>query len=583
MTLPCVARPPGWAFSAKAALLLALAAIGSMPTSAPAQVPPGGGPPPIDQQIVNPRPKFFVRARVDRKYQIYAEGETLTLKVRCEEDAFLYILYQQADGKIFQIFPNRGQPDNKIKAMQDIQVPAPDDAFRWVVDAPLGKEVVKVIASKKPIDALSLPGLREDHFNPITQDQVAGAGQQIGKEPANVWSEHDIKIMTVGRGQPTTPPEATKRVGVFFGVAEYEFDAPDYQFQRDEMMEKNGKVDESKLRHMNLNYTAKDATDLAQKFKEVGQLSDSRVFVNREVTKDKLREMITEWLPSVSKPGDTVFIFFSGHGDQIPDDDGDEKDGMDETIDTTEMMSLFAALQLLKEQEKGQVPASLVERVRALLKAGFEVYNRILTQLGGENAPGAKEAATKQLLGAIMRPTVVTDDEMGHWIQKLDGRRIVVIMDSCHSGGMNRTEGAPTKDLEPRRRRFDFLSGEFARLKDLDQPSLTVLGAASEDQASAELPGDRNGVFTATILKVMSTSAGPVDARQTFEYAKTAIIERYRIRNEARAQHNREHPGAKPLEMDTPFSPSFFTTDPKPIYLKPPAADSNTDPAQNED
>jgi Caspase domain len=256
---------------------------------------------------------------------------------------------------------------------------------------------------------------------------------------------------------------------------------------------------------------------------------------------------------------------------------------MDETIDTTEMMTPFAALQLEKEQEKGQLPAGLAERVRALLKAGFEVYNRILTQLGGENAPGAKEAATKQLVGAIMRPTVVTDDEMGHWIQKLDGRRIVVIMDSCHSGGMNRTEGAPTKDLEVRRGRFDFLSGEFARLKDLDQPSLTVLGAASEDESSTEVGLDRNGAFTGAILKLMSSSAGPVDARQALDHSKTAIIERYRVLNEARARHNREHPQDKPMEPGKPFTPSFFTTDAKPIYLKPPAADSNADPAQKKD
>src|SRR4051794_30202105 len=66
--------------------------------------PPGGGPPKLDQQVQNGRPTFLVRASVDKKYLIYAEGDELTLKVRCEEDAYLYVLYQQADGKIFQIF-----------------------------------------------------------------------------------------------------------------------------------------------------------------------------------------------------------------------------------------------------------------------------------------------------------------------------------------------------------------------------------------------------------------------------------------------------------------------------------------------
>jgi uncharacterized caspase-like protein len=37
-------------------------------------------------------------------------------------------------------------------------------------------------------------------------------------------------------------------------------------------------------------------------------------------------------LTSRSKPGDCVFVLYSGHGGQTKDLDGDEEDGMDETI-----------------------------------------------------------------------------------------------------------------------------------------------------------------------------------------------------------------------------------------------------------
>src|SRR4051794_22001180 len=117
----------------RAAACLATAAAASLAVADPARAQQ---PPQIDNQIQNGRPKFLVRAWVDRPYRIYGEGEAITLKVRCEEDALLYVLYQQADGKIFQIFPNSGQPDNRIKGMQDIQVPGLDDAFRWVVGPP---------------------------------------------------------------------------------------------------------------------------------------------------------------------------------------------------------------------------------------------------------------------------------------------------------------------------------------------------------------------------------------------------------------------------------------------------------------
>jgi len=38
------------------------------------------------------------------------------------------------------------------------------------------------------------------------------------------------------------------------------------------------------------------------------------------------------WLVNGAQPGDSLFFHYSGHGGQTPDEDGDESDGMDETI-----------------------------------------------------------------------------------------------------------------------------------------------------------------------------------------------------------------------------------------------------------
>jgi hypothetical protein len=576
MTSPCVkhsARRPAQA----AAVLLALAAIGSITAEAPAQAPPGGGQPQINQQIVNQSPEFLVRVWVDKKYRIYAEGDTLTLKVRCEQDAYLYILYQQADGKIFQIFPNKGQPDNMIKAMQDVQVPELDDGFRWVVRAPLGEEVVKVIASKKPIDALSLPGLKEGRFNPISQVQLDAAGQQVGKESANVWSEHDLKILTVKRGEPTVPPDAPKRVGVFFGISDYEFNNEVMQLQRDQMMKETGKVDESAVTPLSLRAPMNDARDMAEKLKESAQLSEVRVFVNNEATRENIRKMITEWLPSVTKPGDTVFFFYSGHGGQIPDDDGDEKDKLDEVLSPYDTMSPDVLMLLAERDKAGQLEPGLSLRVRGLFQLVVDTINRVLAQLGGKSVPGAEDKALQKGLVNLLQKTQLTDDEMGHWVQQLDGRHVVVILDACRSGGMNKTDGPPDKGLDGGargRRGFDFLSGEFSRLKDLDQPNLTVLAAASETQDSAEIRGERNGIFTTSILGLLARTNGPVDARLAIETATAEIDASFKAYDKALDLEILAHPEKREkLEKQKGgvFTPILFTTDPKPVYLKLPA------------
>ena len=42
-------------------------------------------------------------------------------------------------------------------------------------------------------------------------------------------------------------------------------------------------------------------------------------------------------LISLTLPGDTLFFHFSGHGTQVPSDDADETDGLDEAIVPTDM------------------------------------------------------------------------------------------------------------------------------------------------------------------------------------------------------------------------------------------------------
>jgi Domain of unknown function (DUF4384)/Caspase domain len=583
------ARPPDRPALA-AVLLLGLA---SASATAQDQAPaPPGGPPRIDQQVVNDRPGFLVRAWVDKKSMVYAEGETLTLRVRSEQDALLYVLYQQADGKIFQIFPNAGQPDNRIKGMQDLQIPDPDDAFRWVITAPLGPEVIKVIASKEPIDALALPGLREGRFNPVSSDQIAGAGREMGKQAANRWTEHDLRIKTVRKGEPTEPVEVGRRVGVFFGVSQHQFNDEDFQAQQEifKELEKQGKKPRPP-KAMNLTCPVNDAADMAEKFKQVGRLSEVRVFRNSEATHANMREVITQWLPAHTRPGDTVFIYFSGHGAQIDDDDGDEKDKQDEILVPFDSMSIGALNVLVGRAKAGGLDPALAGRVQGLVNGSRRVYQQTLAKFGGKTAPGAEEKADAAAMGFLEHQTCLTDDEMGHWVQKLDGRRVVVILDACRSGGMKKGDDMATKGLDGRgaRGRFDFLTGEFARLKDLDQPSLTVLTAATEEQNSLENRTHRNGYFTAYLLELLGGPDGPVDMKKAAEYTTAKLDEMFKADlaeiEEAIRSHPDERAKLEEIKADLIkkiFNPSFYTND-KPIYLKPPGAPSAADPTNNQE
>eukprot|EP01062_Namystynia_karyoxenos_P065931 TRINITY_DN59984_c0_g1_i1.p1 TRINITY_DN59984_c0_g1~~TRINITY_DN59984_c0_g1_i1.p1 ORF type:complete len:465 (+),score=160.59 TRINITY_DN59984_c0_g1_i1:95-1396(+) len=56
-----------------------------------------------------------------------------------------------------------------------------------------------------------------------------------------------------------------------------------------------------------------------------------RVLLNERATRVAIIEGM-KWLVWGARPGDSLFFFFAGHGSQTPDLDGDEDDGLDETI-----------------------------------------------------------------------------------------------------------------------------------------------------------------------------------------------------------------------------------------------------------
>lgn len=98
-----------------------------------------------------------------------------------------------------------------------------------------------------------------------------------------------------------------------------------------------------------------------------------RVLLSREATRAAIEEAFREWAPSVMRPGDQFTFVFSGHGSQVWDENGDEDDGLDETI-----------------------------------------------------APADVDPSSPEL--------DITDDELGEWLAELPTRNQVVFQDNCHSG-----------------------------------------------------------------------------------------------------------------------------------------------------
>jgi len=106
-----------------------------------------------------------------------------------------------------------------------------------------------------------------------------------------------------------------------------------------------------------------------------------RVLRESEATTENIKNAFRTWLIDGTKPGDRVFFFYSGHGGQVDDNNGDENDELDEVI------------------------------------APYDID------------PGDRDTPPSNF---------IRDDDINVLLLKLSGRRVVLAFDSCHSGTISR-------------------------------------------------------------------------------------------------------------------------------------------------
>lgn len=185
---------------------------------------------------------------------------------------------------------------------------------------------------------------------------------------------------------------------------------------------------------------------------------DVKVLINSEATRANILKTFESWLISGTRPGDTVFFYFSGHGTQVPDQNGDEEDGLDEALCAWDVLTIGA---------------------RSVAEAG-----------------------------------IIIDDEIGILLRKLEKRNVIGFVDACHSGTVTRSlrgEPVSTLELTPAYRpkfipvqiegtqvRSRGSSLNTAPKQDDIPPGQIFMFSSMENQISVELtmPFRSNGAFT---------------------------------------------------------------------------------------
>jgi len=130
----------------------------------------------------------------DRADATYAVGETVHLTLTANEEAFVTVIDIGPTGEVTQLFPNKYQTDNHVVANRPVEIASA--GAKVVVGEPTGTELIKVVASSKPIAVI-----------PESELQAAGAFRSVEGGVGTVVRD----LQVVADAPPSTEAEIAFR------------------------------------------------------------------------------------------------------------------------------------------------------------------------------------------------------------------------------------------------------------------------------------------------------------------------------------------------------------------------------------
>lgn len=199
-------------------------------------------------------------------------------------------------------------------------------------------------------------------------------------------------------------------------------------------------------------------------------VNNVRVIRDREATKEGIQDAIREHLVGNAKPGSVMIFHYSGHGQQIFDDNGDEKDGYDEALVPYDAPMLYS-------------------------DSGYQGEKHLR-----DDELGVLFAEVRQRLGS--------------------SGDLIVVLDACHSGtatrGLGKARGTLVKMKPPS---YTPTAGdqegwiEAETVADLSP--MVVISAASAEQLNYEAQ-DENGEWVGSLSLAVSKTLSTLDADASY-------------------------------------------------------------------
>lgn len=128
----------------------------------------------------------------------FAAGEKITYYVSSDRDAYLLLLYQDAENHLIQIYPNARSGKGFHTADNFMKIPDESDAFEFTIEPPFGVEQVWAFAVTEPFPTIKGKGLSNGLT--LLQQGLTEVATQLrahGKKAGVSYGEANVVVTTV--------------------------------------------------------------------------------------------------------------------------------------------------------------------------------------------------------------------------------------------------------------------------------------------------------------------------------------------------------------------------------------------------
>lgn len=288
---------------------------------------------------------------------VFFEGDTLAVRIQSARSGYLYVFYLQVDGRVIQLFPMERTIQRRIVAGQTLTIPEQGENYSLTMRPPFGEERVMVFVTDEPLSLTDLPGGASSDEAPLNIPWSSFVKAVVFSQLRGKSASYSAGVVSLSvRPRTLAIPEDKNRLAFFIGISRYQ---QTHRFRA-------------------LRWAASDAEEMARVMSVPGGFKKFATLTDRQATFRAIQEHFAR-LADVTREGDEILIFWSGHGGKCPDTGQlDETDGYDEYL---------------------------------------AVHDSVVDQTRQEN--------------------IVLDDLLGEWVGALQKRKVCLIIDTCYAGGLS--------------------------------------------------------------------------------------------------------------------------------------------------